>query len=39
MYAMAAQRGERVRSVPLDVLQGVEWVLGEKEKHEAVACF
>jgi hypothetical protein len=37
MYAMAAQVLGTSRSVPLDALQSFRKVLGEKEKHEAVA--
>jgi hypothetical protein len=38
MYAMAAQVLRTSRSVPLDALQGFgKVVLGEKEKHQAVA--
>lgn len=37
MYAMAGARVGTSRRVPLNRLQGVRKVLGEKEKHEAVA--
>jgi hypothetical protein len=37
MYAMAAQEVGTSRTVPLNALQRLEKVLGEKEKHEAVA--
>lgn len=37
MDAMTAQVLGTSRSVPLDALQGFRKVLGEKERHEAVA--
>lgn len=37
MYAMAVQEVRTSRSVPLSTLQSFRNVLGEKEKHEAIA--
>lgn len=39
MYGMAAQKARCLRRVPQNVLRASKRLLGEKEKHEAVACF